>query len=367
MESNIYLTDILTQPEALEHALDRFEAGKLEPVRRALQEGQFDRVILTGMGASLFASYPVWLALAQGGYPASWVETGELVHFARQLITPHSLVWIFSQSGRSAEIVALLELLREVKPDGLLATVNDLESPLALAAAQPGGSNVLLPIEAAPETSVSTRTYLNSLALGQLAAKFLCGEALEAHLADLHKTAQAMRGYLAEWEKHMLAAGQAVGGPGGVPPRHIVFLGRGSSLATAACGALILGEAAKAPAFSMSAGEFRHGPLELCGPDLTAVLFAGPPETRPLNRRLLADLASYGAKAVWVDDNASPWKGEGAGAEKGTALLPMPQTRGLGLPLAEMLPVQMLALHLCVQNGIVPGKMKFIGKVTLKE
>ncbi len=354
MEPNIYLTDILTQPDALQQALSRFNPQPLSALQDALRKGDFDRVILTGMGASLFAVYPAWLALAQHGVPAIWVETGELVHSARQSVTSRSLVWVISQSGRSAEIVALLDGLREVQPGGLLATVNDLDSPLAQAAGQAGALSAALPIDAAPETSVSTRTYLNSLALTQLAARYLCGEPLVEHQADLYLTAQGMQAYRGGWETRLAEVAQAVG-----VPQHLVLLGRGSSLATAACGALILGEAAKAPAFYMSAGEFRHGPLELCSPELTALLFAGPPETLSLNRKLFADLQNYGARAIWLESEEA---GEGLSPS-----LPVPAWRGIGMPLAEMLPVQMLALHLCQVKGITPGKMRFIGKVTEKE
>jgi glutamine---fructose-6-phosphate transaminase (isomerizing) len=63
---------------------------------------------------------------------------------------------------------------------------------------------------------------------------------------------------------------------------------------------LILGEAAKYSALPFQAGEFRHGPLELAGPDLTVLIFAGPPETRDLNARLLSDLRGYQTPAFWV-------------------------------------------------------------------
>jgi len=353
MENNIYISDILDQPQALQTALSRFDPRRLDALARAFQRGDFDRVILTGMGASYFGAYPAWLALAHSGVPAIWVETGELVHYAQDAISPRSLVWIVSQSGRSAEVVSLLNILRSVTPGAILATVNDLESPLAQSVQMLGDLSRLLPIDARPETSVSTRTYLNTLALTQLAAKHLCGELLMPHLDDLQATLLGMQAYLADFETHVKETGEAIG-----LPTHLVMLGRGSSLATSSCGALIMGEAAKAPAFSMSAGEFRHGPLELCGPDLTALLFAGPRETQSLNKKLFGELAGYQVKAFWIEPGAM-----GAGSGR----LPTPAARGLGLPLAEMLPVQALAVHLCQRKGITPGTMRFIGKVTEKE
>jgi len=112
-------------------------------------------------------------------------------------------VWVVSQSGRSAEIVALLDLLRLSPPAALLATANDLESPLARAVETLNPFSALLPIDAAPEATVSTRTYLNTLALTQLAALYLCGESLTGHLDDLRETAQALADYLEHWDENL--------------------------------------------------------------------------------------------------------------------------------------------------------------------
>src|SRR5512143_1233468 len=129
-----YILDILSQPASLREALKRFDASPLTPLASAIRENDFDRILLTGMGASLNAAYPAWLALANAGLPALWVDTAELIHHARGLITPHTLLWVFSQSGRSAEIISAIDFERISRPAVLLATVNDLGSPLARAA-----------------------------------------------------------------------------------------------------------------------------------------------------------------------------------------------------------------------------------------
>jgi fructoselysine-6-P-deglycase FrlB-like protein len=50
---NPYIKDILCQPDALRKALENYPAEKLEPLRSRLQKGDFDRIVLTGMGSSL--------------------------------------------------------------------------------------------------------------------------------------------------------------------------------------------------------------------------------------------------------------------------------------------------------------------------
>jgi glucosamine--fructose-6-phosphate aminotransferase (isomerizing) len=125
LHENPYVQDILSQPDSLRLALEKFDAAPLAPLRKAIQRGGFERIVLTGMGASLYAAYPAWLTLAQAGLPALWVDTAELVHHAQGLLTSRTLFWLFSQSGRSAEIVSALDFERIPRPGALLATVND--------------------------------------------------------------------------------------------------------------------------------------------------------------------------------------------------------------------------------------------------
>jgi glucosamine--fructose-6-phosphate aminotransferase (isomerizing) len=350
LQENPYMQDILSQPDSLRNALAKFGTLSLEPLKNALRRGDFDRIVLTGMGASLYAAYPAWLTLARAGMPAIWVDTAELIHHAPELITPRTLYWLFSQSGRSAEIVSALDFELLPRPGALIATVNDLESPLAKAAKEFNDLSAFVPINAAVEKTVSTRTYINSLAASQLAALVLCGQEVTPALEAMLVTAEAMQAYLEGWVARVQRIGELLGFP-----KRLVLLGRGSSLAAAYTGALILGEAAKYSAVPFQAGEFRHGPLELATPDLSALVFAGPPETRDLNARLLKELRGYQSAAFWVGSDAQDWEIE------------IPEVPVIGMPLVEILPIQLLSIHLAQQIGVEPGHFFRSGKVTLAE
>lgn len=340
MTNNPYILDILSQPDALKTALDQFDPVPLAPLAKAIRDNDFDRILITGMGGSLYASYPVWLMLAEAGLPALWVDTAELIHHTPALITPKTLLWMVSQSGNSAEIVSAIDF----KPGSLLATVNDLESPLAKA------GQYHVPIHAGAEHTVSTRTYVNTLAVGQLAALALLGRDVGPARAALMRTVSKMRSYLADWESRVQEIGKAVG-----YPKRLATLGRGASLAATYTGALILGEASKYMATPYQAGEFRHGPLELAMSDLTVLLFAGPQVTRDLNLRLLKELRGYKVSAFWLGSGQNEWQIE------------IPDVPVIGLPLMEILPLQLLSIHFAGQIGIEPGHFFRIGKITLTE
>ena len=164
LHQNLYLQDILSEPESLRTALDRYAAQTLTDVAARLKRGEFSNVVLTGMGASYCAAYPTWLRLTALPIPVSWVETSELLHYAPGLVNARTLLVVISQSGRSAELLSLISGEEVAHPALLVGVTNDLESPLAQQA------QVVLPIHAGPERTASTRTYLNSLATLPFAA-----------------------------------------------------------------------------------------------------------------------------------------------------------------------------------------------------
>lgn len=350
MTTNPYILDILSQPTSLQTALEHFDAAPLAPLAAAIQRGDFDRLVLTGMGASLYASYPAWLTLAAAGLPVMWVDTAELIHHVPGLITPRTLLWLFSQSGKSAEIISALDFERFPRPAALLATVNDLDSPLAKATETFDGLAARLPIHTIVEKTVSTRTYTNTLAIGQLAALALLGKDVESARSSLEQTAARMEGYLSNWEARVASLAEQIGFP-----KRLAILGRGSSMASVYTGTLILGEAAKFLAAPYQAGEFRHGPLELANPDLTVLLFAGSLETRELNLRLLGELRGYQVNAFWIGAESNEWQIE------------MPEVPAIGMPLMEILPIQLLSIHFARQIGVEPGHFFRTGKITLSE
>ena len=95
LKTNPYVQDVLSQGEALQTALTQFDDS---PIRGLADEIQrFDRILLTGMGGSYHASYPALLILANAGLPAMLVDSAELIHHCRGLITPRTLVWAVSQ------------------------------------------------------------------------------------------------------------------------------------------------------------------------------------------------------------------------------------------------------------------------------
>jgi len=109
MNRNPYIADIHSQPDVLRAALEAYQAPRLGDLALAVREGRFERIVLTGMGASCFGTYPAWLQLVQHGLPVWWMDTSELLHHATNLLTGQTLFCVVSQSGYSIEIQRILE------------------------------------------------------------------------------------------------------------------------------------------------------------------------------------------------------------------------------------------------------------------
>src|SRR6266498_1194243 len=175
---NPYIRDILSQPAILRTALDKYSKEALEKIQLA----DFDRIILSGMGSSYNAAYPAFIELSKQSLPVQLINAAELLYSLRGMIGTRSLLWLNSQSGRSAELVHLLERIKSAPSAKLLTFVNDLSSPMAERA------DLVIPIHAGEEFTVSTKTYTNMLAVNLLAAIQLIGSDVDAVIREMRST-----------------------------------------------------------------------------------------------------------------------------------------------------------------------------------
>jgi glucosamine--fructose-6-phosphate aminotransferase (isomerizing) len=337
-----YLADILSQPAALREALTSYSKSAIEKVNLA----DFDRIIMSGMGSSCYAAYPAFIELSKQSVPVQLVNAAELLHSLSGMIGSRSLLWLNSQSGRSAELVHLLAHVQARPPAHLLTFVNDVSSPMGERA------DTCIPIHAGEEATVSTKTYTNMLAVNLLAAVQCSGGDVDAVIGEMRNAADAVETYLAGWEARVQELDSALG-----EFNELFIIGRGSSMSAVWNGSLTNKEAAKYAFEGMHAADFRHGPLEIVSEGFAALIFAGSNQTSALNRELAREILSYGGNAIWLDSVPDP--------EIPTILFP--ETSELVCPLAEILPMQMLTLAMAKRKGVEAGKFQYVSKVTDRE
>lgn len=338
-----YLRDILDQPRALNATLEHLEISpELAALGRALREGRFQRIVLTGMGASFHALHPLFLRLNAHGYTAVAVETSELVHSIARWFEPTTLTIAVSQSGQSAEIVRLVE--ENKRRAAMVGVTNAVSSPLAL------GANAALVTTAGKESSVSCKTYVTALMALHLLGDFFCGSDVSRTRDELAKISPVAASYLGAWKEHASEMAAELG-----RVRNLFLLGRGDSLAACGAGALIMKESVRRQAEGMSGAAFRHGPLEMVDAETFAVVFAGAESTRALQAQLVKDIRQAGGMTGWIAEDAAAraWN--------------IPKAPAGLRPMFEILPVQMMTQALAAETGIEAGRFRRITKITTTE
>jgi glucosamine--fructose-6-phosphate aminotransferase (isomerizing) len=335
-----YEIDLSNQADMLERAA----AQPLNSALAALDLSKYDRIILTGMGSSDSVSIPFELALLRRSLPVWRIQTSRLLE-TPEMIVGRTLLWITSQSGRSGEVIALLSLIPSRREVTVVAITNDPESPLAREA-----DHVVL-LYSGPEATVSCKSYLNSLAwFHRLVAQVTSGSD-DAAIAQIIDTARSLRSITAAPSSKIGDLSTRV--LEGAVPR-LALIGTGVDSATVLAGALILKEASKVCAEGYVGGEFRHGPIELAGPGLTALLFGSGSGDDITMKQLALDLSRTGSIVIAVTANSY----------EGAEHLDISARSDFDRMAQGMSIIQRLSVSLARKSGIVPGEFRFGQKIT---
>ena len=119
-------------------------------------------------------------------------------------------------------------------------------------------------------------------------------------------------------------------------------------------------EVAKAPAVSMSAAHFRHGPVEVVNPSFRSVIFGSHKATADLDTALARDILRMGGEVRWIGPPTPGLTAEPMCAWPSD----VPE---LFAPLVGIAPLQFAAHHLAQWRGITPGEFRFATLVTRSE
>jgi glutamine---fructose-6-phosphate transaminase (isomerizing) len=350
--SDTFLAEIAGQPDAMRRAAAALmdQRDELDRVREAAAASR--TIVFTGMGSSYDACYPAVNDLAGRGVAALLVDTAELLHFRRPILNAQTLAVIVSQSGESAEIVKLAnEIAKQRNRPFLVSITNGLDNDLAHRA------DVTLDTWAGREGGPSTMTFAAAMATLSGIARLLAGDSVETAI-DRTRTAAEGAALSAERlleDPEALAADLETWHGG---REVMVLIGRGPARAATEMGALVLKESG-VMAESFEAGAFRHGPLELAGPEMTAIVMATEPETRRLDLGLAADLVDTGANVLVVTPDGE--------APKGARPVETGYLDRALLSAVSILPVQLLAWKLAQTRGRTPGQYTRASKVTTRE
>ena len=328
-------------------ASHQFEKGRERLIKSAELIRSSKRIVLSGMGASLYACIPLQYFLASRGVTASVIDASELLHFHASILDQDTAVILVSRSGETAEITKLLPILEE-RQCRVVGVVNVTGSTLGSRASE------ILAVNSPPDQLVPIQTYT-----GTLVTLLLLGAAYFDELDMIRRELEATIGTLTKWIPECYRwSGSWPGFLGTASPVYI--LGRGPSLASIHTGTLLLHAVAKMPAVPMSAAIFRQGPVEVIDEQFHAVILGSQQATAELDAVLAEDLIKMKGNVRWV--------GPLSESPAITPLCAWPTN----LPdrfasLADVVPLQIAAYQMARWRGIPDGEFRFAPAVTLSE
>ncbi len=346
-----FIEEILDQPNALVRCADNYPVSDIELNGFAddLSASRYRQIILTGMGSSLHACYPLWLSLnGRGAIPTLLWDTSELIHHAPTAIDDNTLLIAVSQSGETVEIKRLAELSQ--RPGLVIGITNVINSTLAT------WSDRVIDIMAGEEATVSTKTYTATLAANHLLGTQLTGGDVNAAREEVLRSVADVQHFLDSWQLCVETMQEFMG-----RRDHVTFLGRGVSMASVLTGSLITMESSKVVSLSLSSAQFRHGPLELVDPNFMAVIFGGTPSVQHLHERLANEIAELGGRCFVITPDPLGQR------RVGIMELPIPRSSPALLPIFEILPLQLLTIALAQAKGLSPASFRHAAKITSKE
>lgn len=337
-------SNIHGQPESLANTLRYLSGDGAAAMKEAAALlGSASKIVITGMGASFFASIPLQYHLSSLGLNVIAIEAAELLHYLNHA-WKDAVVIMVSRSGESVEIAKLLEKMKGSAP--VIGVSNEPRSRLARTA------DISLSIASLQDQIVAIQTYTGTLLTLHLLGSQLTDsynsaiEEVHGLLPTLALLVEANMASIIQWDSFL------------TPPASPYLLARGPSLASAYEGALLFHEVSKSPAVTMPIASFRHGPVEVVDRDFRAAIFAPRDHTREFNLALAHDTVRFGGKVRVIGQPDSSDKLEWSSVPSASSTL---------APIFEIVPLQAAAYQLAVLRGIEPGSFRFAPQVATDE
>ena len=247
--NSILYQEIHQQPEIVRQFLAR-QKEKVAQIAHQISESSITHIIIAARGTSDNAArYAQYLFGANNQIPVALATPSLYTLYQAPPTVKNALVIGISQSGRSPDIVSVIETSRQ-QGQPTLAITNDPESPLAQAA------EWVIDLQAGVEKAVAaTKTYTTSLVALALLSTALLGDS--SRLNDLGKVPLWMQNTLsttmenlARIERYTYITRSAV-------------IGRGYNYSTAFEAALKIKELTRIVTEPYSSADFLHGPISV--------------------------------------------------------------------------------------------------------
>jgi glucosamine--fructose-6-phosphate aminotransferase (isomerizing) len=351
------LKEIFEQPETIRNAmrgrlLIDDGAARLDGLNLVLPElRSINRILLIACGTSWHAALcGEYMIEEVAGIPVE-VEYASEFRYRNPIIEPHTLVFVISQSGETADTLAAL---REAAHKG--ATVLGICNAVGSTIARETHGGVYL--HAGPEIGVaSTKAFTSQLTVlslltllvgrmrrisnaeGMTIAKAL--RQIPSQVAKILKQNKAIREIAQAYKKH----------------RNFLYLGRSYNFPVALEGALKLKEISYVHAEGYPAAEMKHGPIALIDKEMPSVVIA---LRDSVYEKVLSNIQEIKARGGSVIAIAT--EGDRYIKKFAQHVVYIPETIEMLSPLLSVVPLQLLAYHIAALRGCAIDQPRNLAK-----
>jgi glucosamine--fructose-6-phosphate aminotransferase (isomerizing) len=364
------LREIHEQPATLANTLAHYvQDGKFRSETCAVIREWFaaakGEIVIAASGSSRHAGLIAELLIEDLSGIAVDVEYASEYCYRSEKSLKNAAVVVISQSGETADTLAAL---RKAKAAGhqTLAVTNVSGSSMAREA------SVSFPTLAGVERAIpATKSFTAQLLVLHLIA-LLAAESRNAldtptitkYLQQLAGLANVLDQQITAWESQVSQLAKQY-----QSFKNFLFLGRGVHYAIAREGALKLKESSYLHAEGYPGGELKHGPNALVSDGTPLVMIATADRNDPdaLFRyekmvQLMRDMKAQGANIIAIATEADT---DVAALANATITVPaLPETI---LPIAEVVPLQMLSYFMAINNGIDVDHPRNLTKAVVQE
>lgn len=194
---NQFLVEVLQQSDLMRQEIEYYRNGKgrktIESICREYKSKKMDKIILTGMGSSVYATCTMKSFLTQHGIPALSYSSFELSRYQFEQITPKTLVVAISQSGNSMEVVELIEKAKEVTT--VVGIYNTEGSKVNII------SDISMPILSEKELSITSKTYQGTMLILNILGRALTNSLDEEFWNEVDQLLVWSDNWIANWKK----------------------------------------------------------------------------------------------------------------------------------------------------------------------
>ncbi|MDE6407482.1 MAG: glutamine--fructose-6-phosphate transaminase (isomerizing) [Anaeroplasmataceae bacterium] len=336
------LKEIYEQPMMIRNLIHHYFSGEEVNISPKLihQIRQSDKINFVACGSSMFASYFAKYYFEKlCGIPCEVFCASELV-YSTPLISKRPFFIFFSQSGETADLIAVMKKVKRQK-HLILTITNTIESSMVRL------SDYYLNIYAGKEIAVaSTKAYTAMLVTSAILARAV--SKTKTNLKNNLKAVSLAMEKVLENKEVCKGIAKAI-----IDQEDLFYIGRGIDYWTALEASLKLKEIAYIHTEAFSSGELKHGPIALITKNTPVIAIITQEGTNRITRSNLEETASRGAKTYVIASKSLSTPSDD---------IIIPNVAHYLSPLVSVLVVQLIAYYAAVLKENDVDKPKNLAK-----